>query len=98
MIIKLGDWVRCKRACDFVYQDDYKIIEYYDLDETYTCVIGLKKKATGKYIGSKRRFSFDGGDYIPPYLRVNKYYWVYKCRSTLKGNSFYVMPEDVENE
>lgn len=98
MLIKLGDWIRCKRACDFVYQDYYKVIEYYDLDDPHACVIGLRKKAVGKYFSGKQLFSFDGGDYIPPYLKVDKYHWVYECRSTLKGISFYVLPEDIEYE
>lgn len=98
MLIKLGDWVKCKRSCDFVYQKNgYKTLVFYGLN-SYACVIGVKKKATGKYVDSKAFFNFDGGGYEPAYLKVDKYHWVYECRSALKGVSFYVMPEDIEYE
>jgi len=85
----IGDTITAKRICTIAYQGTNKRLFYCDR-VGYLIVVGVAKRALGKYICNI-------SDYMaPPYLKVSKYIWLYQCKTTINGPIILVHPDDVE--
>jgi hypothetical protein len=95
----LGDEVIVSRVSCVEYDsDDHKRLTRTDAVTPFRCtVVGSVKRAIGKYMPGRDRFSFYGPDTdVPARLEVARYIRLYKCKTRLEGKSFLVHPDDIE--
>lgn len=87
--LRIGARVLTTASCQVEYDDeDNRIVRITHFPKPrQTHIIGVAKKALGKYIPVSR---LDNA-----YLKVREYIWLYKCKDKIDSKSFLVRPEDI---
>jgi hypothetical protein len=88
--LSIGQKVNINYVSEIVYIDTEKqIVKTHIVSQVY--VLGVTKKALGKYIAGYG--SFD--DYEQASLKVSKYIWLYQVRETMYSPILLVSAEDI---
>jgi hypothetical protein len=93
--LELGERCVIKKECRVEYVEDDKKLLFTALPKGSTAkVVGVKKKATGRYV--KGSLQGLGDDYDPPYLKVDKYHILYEFKRLVTDEPFFVHSDDIE--
>lgn len=97
--LRIGEVVKVRRTCRVEYEGAFqengaeKKLWFDDFNGALI-VAGSVKRALGKYVaGSSGHGEWD--DFVPAYLKVSKYVWLYECKKTMSGKPFLVHPDDI---
>ena len=94
--LKLGERVLVRRTCTVEYTDERKKELVFLDQQRPMLVVGIRRKAIGTY-PSGHLIRFDS-EYCGPYLRVDKWLWLYECRKTMRSRPVLVHPDDIDLE
>jgi hypothetical protein len=93
--LELGQYVTAKRSCSIVWDNEEKVLSYEDKPVAGK-VIGISKRALGKYIRGTRWPGWSGEDYDPPQFKATKYVWLYVVCADFGALQYNVAPEDID--
>ena len=95
--LQIGDRIEISATTKVEYDSEENRILVHS-EYSHVCyVCGIQKKATGSYEkGSPAGVDYFGdSDYEPPRLVVDKYHYLYECRTDIMKHSFLVHPTHI---